>query len=325
MPDALITRPLLRQAQAVGACAVIAAVVAGCGSGDPGPDSASSSSAAAGCTTESTVGASGASLLPVPPATVEVLDAGAAPRLAPVGAPSTTSAQQVRLVTTSSSTSLSQGQAPSDDAQTVDLPITAQVLCGDPTDIELTLGAASSPSPDLSRSLAAVRGSRAGLAVAAGSVPIALRIVPAAAADDTARSAIEQTLVQALQRSVTLPRDPIGVGARWRSVRTITGAATVRQTITSTLRARTGSTLAIDVTVDEEPVNAVFTIPGSDQTLTIASYSMTGSGSMTLDLSRGLPVSGELTVDGGRSLVGSDPARPLVQKTGVDIRWETTR
>ncbi|MGJ0120876.1 hypothetical protein ACQ7HM_16870 [Williamsia sp. MIQD14] len=325
MPDALITRPHVRRAQAVGACAVIAAVVAACGSADPGPGGASSSSAAAGCTTDSTVGASGASLLPVPPAAVEVLDSGAAPLIAPVGSPTTTSAQQVRLVTTSSSTSLSQGQAPSDDAQTVDLPITAQVLCGDPTDIELTLGAASSPSPDLSASLAAVRGSRAGLAVAAGSVPIALRIVPAAGADDAARSAIEQTLVQALQRSVTLPRDPIGVGARWRSVRTITGAATLRQTITSTLRARTGSTLQIDVTVDEEPVNAVFTIPGSDQTLTIASYSMAGAGSMTLDLSRGLPMSGELSIDGGRSLVGSDAARPLVQKTGVDIRWETTR
>ncbi|GGF29646.1 hypothetical protein [Williamsia phyllosphaerae] len=302
-------------------------VVAGCGSGAAGDDAGTSSSAAplAGCSTESTVNAMGASLLPIPPAAVTLIDAGAQPTAVATGSPDLARAQNVRLVTTSASSSTSQGQPRSDTAQTVDLPLTARTLCTDPTDVELELGAASSPDPDLSRSLAAVRDSKAGLAVAGGSVPISLRIVPAQAADDAARSAVEQSLVQALQRSVTLPREPIGVGARWRAVRTIVGAATVTQTITATLRERVGDTLTVDVQVEEEPVDSVFRIPGSTQTLTIASFSMSGTGSMTIDLSRGLPSAGELTVRGGRSLVGADPARPLVQQTSTAIRWETIR
>ncbi len=297
--------------------------VAGCGS--DGEQRSASKAPLAGCSTESTVTAMGASLLPLPPAAVTLIDSGSQPTATATGSPDLTRAQSVRLVTTSSSSSVSAGQPRSDTTQTVDLPLTARTLCTDPTDVELDLGAASSPDPDLSRSLWAVRGSKAGLAVATGSVPISLRILPAAAADDAARSAIEQTLVQALQRSVTLPREPIGLGARWRAVRTLNGAATITQTITATLRERAGDTLTVDVAVDEEPVDSVFTVPGSGATLTISSYTMSGTGTMIIDLARGLPRAGKLTVRGGRSLVGSDPTRPLIQQTSTDISWETDR
>ncbi|MCP2195886.1 hypothetical protein LX14_003616 [Williamsia deligens] len=307
--------------------------LAGCGSasesssGSPagpsgvGSSAAAGSGSASGCAGTTTVGAEGASLLPVPPAAVTLEDPGAAPQAALTGTPDRTTAQQVSLRVVSSSTTARAGDQPSSSTQDVTLPLTARVACTDPTDVELDLGRPSSPDTGLAGSLAAVAGSRAGLAVTTGSVPVSLRLLPAAGADDAARAAIEQTMISALQRSVSLPTQPVGIGARWRAVRTIDGAATVTQTLTATLRARTGSRLTLDVTVDETPVSSTFTVPGQGQQLTIDSFTFAGSGTLDVDLTRGLPVSGSLSVSGGRTLVGDDPARPLVQRTSLAVTW----
>ncbi|MEH3156763.1 MAG: hypothetical protein PGN29_16035 [Gordonia paraffinivorans] len=294
-----------------------------CGSSD-GPDTpgSSASAAQAGCATQTTVGATGASLLPIPPAAVTLDTPGAVPQAALTGTPDRTSAQQVSLRVVSSSTTARQGEQPSTATQDVTLPLTARVACSDPTDVEVQLGRASSPDTGLAGSLAAVEGSRAGLAVAAGSVPVSLRILPAQAADDAARSAVEQTLLTALQRAVAVPTQPVGVGARWRAVRTLDGAATVTQTTTATLRERTGSRVVVDLEVDEVPVDSVFTVPGRGERLTIGSYSFSGQGTITVDLARGLPVAGTLSLSGGRTLIGDDPARPLVQQTSLAVTWQ---
>ena len=70
----------------------------------------------------------------------------------------------------------------------------------------------------------------------------------------------------------------------------------------------------LDVTVDEEPVNSVFAIPGSEAKLHINRYSMTGKGSITVDLRRLLPTAGRMSMKGGRELVGDDPNRPILQQ-----------
>ncbi|MGZ8180207.1 hypothetical protein ACXVUM_19985 [Williamsia sp. SKLECPSW1] len=296
--------------------------MSGCGSsGSSGAGEATSASASAGCAEQTTVGAPGASLLPIPPAAVTVEDAGAAPQAALAGTPDRQSPQQVSLRVVSSSTTAREGEQPSTVSQDVTLPLTARVACSDPTDVELGVGRPTSPDTGLSDALSAVDGSRAGLAVAAGSVPVSLRIVPAADAGDEARAAVEQTLVSALQRSVAVPTRPVGIGARWRAVRTLDGAATVTQTTTATLRQRDGSRVVLDVTVDETPVDSTFTVPGRGERLTIGSYSFSGSGTVTVDLARGLPVAGSLTMSGGRTLIGDDPARPLVQQTSLAVTW----
>ncbi|MBT0565247.1 hypothetical protein KIK15_00480 [Williamsia sp. CHRR-6] len=297
-----------------------------CGSGgseSTASSRATTSSTSAGCTTDSTVNAPAVSLLPIPPAAVTVDDPGVEPRVVTAASADNTSPQRVVLRTSSTSTSAGPGRPAENRDQSVELGLTARFLCTDPTDVELALDSATSPEPGLASSLRKVVGSRAGLAVASGSVPGALRLLPAAEADDAARSAVEQSLLQALTQSVTLPTVPIGVGARWRAVRTVSGGATVTQTLTATLRARSGNRLTVDVAIDEEPVNSVFVVPGTDTTLTIAAYSSSGTGTVTLDLSRGLPVDGGLTVSGGRSLVGADPNAPLLQRTSFSARWQS--
>lgn len=257
-------------------------------------------------------------LLPVPPATVTVLDAGAGERQVLAAGPNVAAPQQVTLTTASNVASVAGGED-----QTVTLPLTARFGCTDPTDLEITIGAATSPDPTLAGQLSPVDGSLGGLAIGPGLMPISLRLLPADDAGPQARLAVEQALLQALQKSVPLPTTPVGVGARWRVVRTISAAATVTQTIEAHLASRDGSRLVLEVTADESPVDATFAVPGTGSTLTITRFTSTGQGRLTVDLTRGLPVDGEFRFTGARELVGTDPNAPLTQQTGLSVTWKS--
>lgn len=273
-----------------------------------------------GCATDSTSGQSAAALLPVPPAKVTVRSAGADPRTVALSAFDRANAQPARLVTTSTASAPSADAGQTTTATTVDLPMTARVNCTDATDIDLRIGAASSPDSTLNIALKAQNGSRAGMSIGPGVVPISLRILPGSDADDNARQAVEESLVATFQRSVTLPTEPIGVGAQWEAIRTVNAGATVRQTINATLTARDGDRLTIDYTIDESPVDSTFRLPDGG-VLTIDSYSMNGSGSVVVDLARGVPVSGQSKISGGRTLVGADQSQPFSQLLGFESTW----
>jgi hypothetical protein len=302
---------LIRTPVVVSAVAVLTLGLAACGSDDDPPPPVPT-----GCATDSTAGNSSAALLPVPPAKVTLETPGAEPLTVATAAFDRGTAQAARLVTTSSFASGADDQG----ATTVDIPMTVRVNCTDATDIDLQIGAASSPSTALDQSLEAQNGSRAGMSVGPGVAPISLRILPNNKADDSARQAVEEALVATLQRSVTLPTEPIGVGARWQAVRTVNAGATVRQTIIATLTAREGDRLTIDYSVDESPVDAAFRLPDGG-VLTIESYSMTGTGSVVIDLARGVPISGQLKISGGRTLVGAEGTQPFSQLLGFDTAW----
>ncbi|MYR05237.1 hypothetical protein GTV32_02360 [Gordonia sp. SID5947] len=295
--------------------ALLLVALAGCGSDDQAGGS-STAATEAGCTDDSTSGRQGVNLLPIPPAKVTVLDGGGAEKRTAAATPDRSTPQSSTMTTTSSV--LSPGDT---KTQTVEMPLQARFHCTDSTDLEMTLGRVTSPEPVLADQLRPVENSRAGLAIGPGSMPISLRLLPAEDSGPEARLAVEQSLVQALQLSVPVPTEPIGPGARWRSERTISGAATVTQHIDATLRSWDGNRMVVDVAVDETPVNSVFAIPGSDQTLSIARFSNAGTGQVTIDLARGLPVAGSIELSGARALVGSDPTRPLIQQTGLSVRW----
>lgn len=271
-----------------------------------------------GCATDTTAGDTKAALLPVPPAKVTLLTAGAEPGAVALSAFDRASAQSAKLVTTSTFAS-PDGEGATQSATTVDLPMTARVNCTDATDIDLQIGTAGSPDTALNEALKAQNGSRAGMSIGPGVAPISLRILPGEDADDNARQAVEESLVSTFQRSVTLPTEPIGVGATWDAVRTVNAGANVRQTINATLTAREGDQLTIDFTIDESPINSVFRLPDGG-TLTIDSYSMTGSGSVVVDLTRGVPVAGQMKISGGRTLVGGDGTQ-FQQLLGFESNW----
>ncbi|MFE0749939.1 hypothetical protein [Gordonia sp. NPDC058843] len=309
-------RRLRSVVSSIAAVTALSVLVAGCSSDAEETTGASASSTTAGCSTDSPSRAAGAAPVPIAPATVTLVDAGDGERRVPITAPDVDTTQSVTLVTTSQVAS--PGSA---DAQTVEMPLAARFGCADLTDLELDLGTVTSPDTTLNDALSAMTAAKAGLTLGPGYAPVSLRIAPPDAAGGEARLAVEQALVSAFNTAVVLPAEPVAVGATWRSERVVAAAATVTQTIDARLTAWDGNRLTIDYTLDETPVNSVFAIPGGGDSLTISRYSYAGEGTVTVDLTRGLPVSGEATYRGARELVGADPGRPLLQQTGLSVTW----
>lgn len=301
-----------------GLCVAVAAasVLTACG-GDDDAGSTPSAQNSGPCATTSTSGATGVSLLPVAPASLTVTDPGGGTRAVLAESPNISAAQQITMTTRSS-----EARAGGQTVQTVAMPLTARFGCTDPTGVELTLGAVTSPDVVLADELTAEHGALAGLSLGPGTMPVSLRIIPPPSASSQARSAVEQSLVQALQHSVAFPTTPVGIGAKWRMTRTISGAATTTQTIDATLRSRTGDTVVVDVKIDESPVDDVFAVPGTSQTLRISRYSMSGAGTLTVDLHRALPTSGQVAMRGARELVGG--GAPLVQEMGFEVSYASS-
>ncbi|MCF8570757.1 hypothetical protein L5G32_10810 [Gordonia sp. HY002] len=291
---------------------------------DPGP-----------CAAASSADREGMRPIPVAPADVEVLDTGAPQTGAPqTGAPQTgllesrpdtTSPQEVTLTTDSIEASI----APADNGnqsvqrtqQQLSTPITARVVCDDPSDLEFTIGTPTTKDAELTPGLDAIAGSEGGLSVADGLQVRSLRLFPNEESGSPARSALEQSFSGALDQSVPLPTEPVGVGARWKSVRIISSAATIRRTTTVTLTGRTGNIVQLAVAVDDVPVDSIFRIPGSAQTLTINRYSMAGTGELTVDLTRVLPIAGSITTEGARELAGDENSAPLLQQNEYTVTW----
>nr|WP_064571813.1 hypothetical protein [Gordonia sp. LAM0048] len=309
-------RRLRSVVSSIAAATALSVLVAGCSSDADETSGDARPSTSAGCSADSPSRAAGAAPVPIAPATVTIVDPGNGERRVPTTAPDVAIAQSVTLVTTSEVAS--PGSA---DAQTVEMPLTARFGCADLADLELDLGSVTSPDTTLNDAMAAMAGATAGLTLGPGYAPVSLRIAPPEQAGGEARLAVEQALVSAFNTAVVLPTEPVAVGATWRSERVIAAAATVTQTIEARLTSWDGNRLTIDYTADETPVNSVFAIPGGGDSLTISRYSYAGEGTVTVDLTRGLPVSGEATYRGARELVGADPGRPLLQQTGLSVTW----
>nr|WP_246007751.1 hypothetical protein [Gordonia oryzae] len=310
-------RPSRRSTATVWATVLTGALaVSACGSVSDTAASSQPPTPTGACATDPGIGLTQTTPIPIPTATVTLISPGAAPTRVATPAPDVGSAQQVTLSTTSSEVSTT-----AQTTQEVTTPLTARFGCTTTSELHLVLGTPTSTQPELTDQLAKAKGSIGGIALGPALSPMSLRLRPTDASSAPARRALEQSLVQTLQDSIVLPTDAIGVGATWRSERTVVGAATVTQTIQARLDAWNGTRLTISFTAEESPINSVFAIPGGNTTLTIARYSYSGSGAITVDLTRGLPVGGHADYSGARELVGADPDQPLLQRIGFSVHW----
>ncbi|MFT3715433.1 MAG: hypothetical protein QM774_05650 [Gordonia sp. (in: high G+C Gram-positive bacteria)] len=301
------------------AAAVLAAtslVLSGCSSSSPSTDEG-------GCF--STSRTDDARSIELPPAQVTVTNPGTGDLRVPASRPRTDAPQKVTLTTESTENSVASGNdGVQATAETLTTPLTVRAGCSDPRRAQFTFGTPTSPDDALSPSLRVMNGAAASLSFADGLAPMSLKIATPDSASPAASRAVEQSLVSAFSYDVPLPTTAVGPGATWTSVRTLAAATTVTQTMTVTLRSWEGTRLVLDVRVDEAPVDSVFRIPGSTDTLDMTKFSNSGTGTMTVDLADLLPVDGELKLAGARELVGDDQSKPILQQTALTVTWKPT-
>ncbi|WP_020111984.1 hypothetical protein [Rhodococcus sp. 114MFTsu3.1] len=284
-------------------------LLAGCGSSDDEAPSETDTSA-----TTSSVS------LPVTPVTTTLVDPGAEPRTAVTR--NISGEQSVRLTTRSTVTQQIDDQAVQDfSTPNLTVPLTARASGASGDEVDLTIGVATSADQRLTDQLAAADGSGAGLTVTDGGAVTALSITPADAAQDAARAAIEQALNQAVYRSISFPEEDLGIGAVWTAQQQVISGLTLNQTTTATLRAREGDVLTIDLRIDQTPESTTLELPDDAGQLAIDNYTMSGTGTLRIDLTKPLPVLGEVTVGGSQQYSDTDGTTVLRQDISDTLEW----
>lgn len=284
-------------------------LLAGCGSSDDEASSETDTSA-----TTSSVS------LPVTPVTTTLVDPGAEPRTAVTR--NISGEQSVRLTTRSTVTQQIDDQAVQDfSTPNLTVPLTARASVASGDEVDLTIGVATSADQRLTDQLAAADGSGAGLTVTDGGAVTALSITPADAAQDAARAAIEQALNQAVYRSISFPEEDLGIGAVWTAQQQVISGLTLNQTTTATLRAREGDVLTIDLRIDQTPESTTLELPDDAGQLAIDDYTMSGTGTLRIDLTKPLPVSGEVTVGGSQQYSDTVGTTVLRQDISDTLEW----
>ncbi|WP_308115154.1 MULTISPECIES: hypothetical protein [unclassified Rhodococcus (in: high G+C Gram-positive bacteria)] len=299
----------MRRLRALAALVAAAAVMTACSSSD---DSASADTEATSTPTSVS--------LPVTPVTTTLVDPGAEPR-SPL-TPAYDGEQSVQLVTSSTVTQQIDDQAVQDfSTPELTLPLTASP---DGDQVALSIGKATSADQRLTDALAASEGSAAGLTVTDTGAVTALSITPSEQAQDSARAAIEQALNQAVYRSVSFPEGDVGVGAVWTTSQQVISGVTLNQVTRATLRARDGDRLTIDLQIDQTPASTTLDLPDEAGSLNIDSYVMSGSGTVELDLTKPLPVSGDVSVGGMQQYSDPEGTTVLGQNITDSLRWTTS-
>lgn len=298
---------------AFAAALTLATLLTACGGSEQPPNSSSATPS------EFTV--------PVTASTVEVLDAGSEPRQslrmsAPVGT------TQAATLITSAVVSQQIDQQPVKDFSSpeITIPLSAVVTTAasaqSPTTVvNLTLSDMSTPDATLQAALGGADGSGAGLSITESGSITALRLRPAGDSANAARAAIEQAFGQAVYRTVALPDAPVGVGARWTVKQEVSSEILLDQTTIVTLTARDGDRLTFSVEVSQTPQSSVWNLAGNAGILNIDQYVMAGSGTVTVDMTLPLPISGDMSIGGDQAYSDPDGSSVIKQSITNTIRW----
>lgn len=257
----------------------------------------------------------------LPAVVLAVTTPGAEPRTVLRRTAGSATTQLVALGTTSQVLQMV-GTNPQQDLSTPDLTLPLTATLGQDGAVALSLGTPTASAPILTSALAAAVGSSAGLTVQPSGSVEELRITPAGGLDDSARAAIEQALRQAVQLAPVLPSEPVGVGAVWTTTVVVDSLGLqIDQVTTTTLTAVHGSTLTLTQTFTQTPETSTWTLPNEGGTLNVDAYPVTGTGTLTVDTTKPLPIAGSVTLGGGQ--VFSDPGSGLQLRQNVrsSVTW----
>lgn len=264
--------------------------------------------------------------LPVSDATTTLLDAGAQPRgiLAPIASPD----EQSAVLTTSSSILQSIDDQPPQDFSTppVTTPLTATSAPSRTEggiEVSMILGQSTTPDATLSGNLAATEGSEAGWTLTPAGAVTALIIDPSPDASDIARAAVEQALSQAVYRVIPFPGEPVGEGAQWTVTQEVVSGIALTQETTVTLTSIEDGVATLDLAVSQSAQQPIWQLPDGEGSLNIEAFDLSGTGSVTVDLDRPLPVAGSITVGGDQVYRDPNSETVLRQTTTNSVEWSS--
>lgn len=158
-----------------------------------------------------------------------------------------------------------------------------------------------------------------------------LRLAAPQAATDEARAIAEQAIMKLTALPIVFPEDEIGVGARWTVESRVAGDANLLQTTTYVLDSLDGDVAKVSVEVAQRPTLGALTLDGlptaggasataAAGNLEVADTRSTSTGSLTIDVTKPLPVDGHIDVTTAVTYGQPDSPNAVVQT--LKTAWE---
>lgn len=111
---------------------------------------------------------------------------------------------------------------------------------------------------------------------------------------------VEPSLLSLVTANVVFPSEPVGTGGSWSVENRVAGDATMVRTTTYTVASIEGDTVTLDVDVEEKPADTSVEIDSEaageldGASVEVESTSTTSEGQIVVDLTKPLPVSGQV-------------------------------
>lgn len=221
------------------------------------------------------------------------------------------------------------GQAPAGgNVDTVTLPLTVTAgPAAEPGEgespaaraVELTVGTATHSDLSRNEELASAKDFLMRWRAAESGAISTLKLLAPGDSTEAGREAVERSLLLLASTNVVLPKDPVGVGGSWTVRNRITGASNMLRTSTYTVTAIDGDRVELDVSVEERPTQQSLSIDNEvageldGSSLDVETTSTTSQGSITLDLTRPLPVAGQVAATTRLVYSGTEGGFKVVQ------------
>ena len=131
-----------------------------------------------------------------------------------------------------------------------------------------------------------------------------LRLAAPQNATDDARGSVEQAIMKLTALPVVFPTEEVGKGASWSVDSRVTGESTLLQTTRYTVDSIDGDRVKLNVEVEQRPSLGALSFEGQAQgtelenkELKVLDSNTKSKGSITVDLSKPLPVDGDVSFD----------------------------
>lgn len=150
-----------------------------------------------------------------------------------------------------------------------------------------------------------------------------LRLAAPQSAADDARAIAEQAIVKLTALPVVFPHDEIGTGGSWTVESRVTGQASLLQTATYTVKEINGDTVVLDVKIEQRPSQGSLSLDGAGQgldgqSLDVMDSSTESRGEITIDLTKPLPVAGDVQYT-TTVVYGTDESEARVVQTSASV------
>ncbi|STC97017.1 hypothetical protein [Corynebacterium renale] len=198
-------------------------------------------------------------------------------------------------------------------------------------DVEIRVGVPRSSDPQHQEALNSAEGFLVGWRALNSGEQSTLRLGAPATATEQGRALTEGMIMRMLNLPIVFPTQAVGTGAVWQVDNRVTGESTLLQTTTYTLKSVDGNRVELDVSVEQRPAVSALDLsaaPGSESTaeepsgqLVVTDSSTTSTGRLTLDLTKPLPVGGQVAWT-TRVIYGGDNAG--TQERDIRVVQDTT-